>query len=82
MSKYKPGQHVYILASNCVVQEVIVRSNANRIYTVSLPQVGMIDLPEKRLHADRESADEHMRKVRAERRNRLSYMEKIAEGML
>jgi len=82
MSKYKPGQHAYILASNCVVQEVIVRGNVHRIYTVSLPRFGMINLPEERLHADRESADEHMRKVRAERRNRLSYMEKIAEGAL
>jgi len=82
MTKYKIGQHVYILASNCMVQEVVVRGENDHIYTLKLEQAGMIQLPEERIYARRETAEELIRQLRRERDHRPSYLEKLAHGML
>lgn len=78
MPKYERGQHVFILASNNIVQELVVRSSANHIYTLALTQSGQIQIPEERLFSDRETAEEHMKQMRQTKKGRLTYMEKIS----
>ena len=82
MAKYRKGQHVYILAANSIVQEVVVRKEADHIYTLALKQSGLLHLPEGRIYSSRESAEEHMKKVREDRGRQPSYLEKIAAGTL
>jgi len=81
MAKYVSGQHVFILASNCIVQELVVRS-ANHVYTLALEQSGLIQMPEERIFSSRKTAEDHMERIRKDRSKRPSYLERISTGVL
>ena len=82
MAKYVSGQHVFILASNCIVQELEVRSSANHVYTLALEQSGLIQMPEERIFSSRKSAEDHMDRIRKDRKKRPSYLERISAKIL
>ena len=82
MTKYTYGQIVFIVASDCLVQEVKVEEINGQNYTLSFEQGGRITMPEDRIYSSLKSAESRLEKVREKRKGILTYTDKIKARIL
>ena len=82
MSKYVRGQIVFILPSDRIVQEAVVEDVKDQEYTLSLALSGSIVLPEERIFSRRQGAEERLQKIREQKKNQPTYMDKIMVNAL
>ena len=73
---------VFILPSDRIVQEAVIEEVKDREYKLSLEMSGSIVLPEDRIFSRRQGAEERLQKIREQKKNQLTYMEKIRTSAL
>ena len=73
---------VFILPSDRIVQEAVIEEVKDREYKLSLEMSGSIVLPEDRIFSRRQGAEERLQKIREQKKNQPTYMEKIRTSAL
>ena len=79
MSKYKVTQTVYMIASNKIVQPVIIKriSDDERSYLVGFEMAGEMWIPESRLFSNIEAAKAYLEQFKKERKSVRRYQDKL-----
>ena len=79
MSLFKITQTVYMIASNRIVQPVVVKkiSEDGSMYLVGFERAGQMWVSEDRLFARQEDAETYLRHFKKERNGVRSYRDKL-----
>ena len=79
MSKFKVTQTVYMIASNRIVQPVIVKkiSEDEKTYLVGFEMAGEMWINEGRLFANKEKAEAYLKQFKKDRKGVRKYREKL-----
>jgi hypothetical protein len=62
MANFKPGDKAYILESNRLVIEVVIKRCSGGLYMISMPSGGAIQVKKHRLYATAEDAEKALPK--------------------
>lgn len=77
MSKFKVTQTVYMIASNRIVQPVIVRSIDEDMHLVGFEMAGNLWVHESRLFAKEEEAEAYLKQFKKDRKGIRQYRNKL-----
>ena len=77
MSKYKLNQTVYMIASNRIVQPVVVKKTDDNQYLVGFERSGEMQVSESRLFASMEDANEALGEINFQQPKVLTFIDKV-----
>ena len=77
MSRFKVAQTVYMIASNRIVQPVVVKKIDDDMYLVGFERSGETWVPEDRLYARKEEAERSLEAVTFEQPKVITYIDKV-----
>ena len=77
MSKFKVKQTVYMIASNRIVQPVIIKRIDDNQYLVGFERSGEMWVSENRLFASQEDANNYLGEITFQQPKVLTYIDKV-----
>ena len=77
MSEYKVNQTVYMIASNRIVQPVVVKKTEDNQYLVGFERSGEMWVSESRLFASQEDANESLGEIGFQQPKVLTFIDKL-----
>ena len=77
MSKYKLNQTVYMIASNRIVQPVVVKKTDDNQYLVGFERSGEMWVSESRLFASQEDAEKYLGEITFQQPKVLTFIDKV-----
>ena len=77
MSEYKVNQTVYMIASNRIVQPVVVKKTEDNQYLVGFERSGEMWVSESRLFASQEDANNYLGEITFQQPKVLTYIDKV-----
>ena len=77
MSKFKVNQTVYMIASNRIVQPVVVKKTGDSQYLVGFERSGEMWVSENRLFASQEDANNYLGEITFQQPKVLTYIDKV-----